>query len=205
MNETEFDEILRAGYEQRGREFKGPGRRDDSHYLARVARAVLGMANHRDGGLVILGVEESAGTLRPAGLSDSDLATWKYDDVATALAVYADPVVTFDLEVVLYDNASFVALTVQEFEDIPILCNRDYQDQQPVLRKGACYVRSRHKPETSEIPSHEEMRELLDLAIDKGLRKFVARARAAGLLGWAPTPSSPTDEELFREQAKDLQ
>lgn len=163
------------------------------------------MANRRDGGLVILGVEESAGILNPVGLSDDDLATWKYDDVAASLAGYADPVLTFDLEVIRHNNASFVAITVLQFDDIPILCNRDYQDQQPVLRKGACYVRSRHKPETSEIPSHEEMQELLELAIDKGLQKLVARLRAAGLLLGPTTPSVPSDEERFREQTKDLE
>jgi len=150
---------------------------------------------------VILGVEEVDVTLHPVGLSDEQLATWRYDDVAASLAEYADPSVSFELETQLYSGERYIVLTVHEFEDIPVLCARNYPE---VLRKGACYVRSRHKPETSEIPSQEDMRALLDLAIDKGVQQWVARTREAGLLVWPPTPTGPSDEERFREQGRDL-
>ena len=75
-----------------------------------------------------------------------------------------------------------------------------------ILRRGACYVRSRHKPETSEIPSEEEMRELLELAIDKGVRKFVTRAQKAGLFPTDPsTPARPSDETLFEKQIEEME
>jgi hypothetical protein len=74
-----------------------------------------------------------------------------------------------------------------------------------ILRQGACYVRSRHKLGTSEIPSEEEMRELLELAIDKGVMRFLARAEKAGLYRSIQSPpASPSEEELFRKQIEDM-
>jgi hypothetical protein len=67
-------------------------------------------------------------------------------------------------------------------------------------------VRARHKPETSEIPSEEEMRELLELAIDKGVRKFVTRAQKAGLFPGIPgKPAPPSDEALFEKQIEEME
>lgn len=207
MTDREFEDILALGHERRGSEFKGPGPRSDKYYFAKVARAVLGMANHRDGGVVILGIEDKNSTIKPVGLSKTDLATWNYDDISSSLATYADPSVNFDLQIVEHKGASYVILRVHEFEDIPVLCRQDYsKSEEVVLRKGACYVRSQHKPETSEIPSQEDMRDLLDLAIDKGVRKFVTRAHRAGLTlsGSTSSPALPDDKSLFETELGDF-
>ncbi len=55
MTEQDFEGLLALGYETNGVEFKGRGNRTDSAFLAGVIRAILGMANRRDGGLVIIG------------------------------------------------------------------------------------------------------------------------------------------------------
>ena len=196
MAEQQFSELLVPGYEEHGMEFKGPGARTDRRLLAQVARSALGMANRADGGLVIIGVDDDGS---PVGLSDAELATWGYDAVSASLAEYADPYVSFALQVLVYEGRSFVILHVAEFEEIPVLCKRDYPG---VLRKGACYVRSRRIPETSEIPSQTEMRELLETAANKGVYRFIERARATGLLASASV--APTEQERFEEQLEDL-
>ncbi len=81
--------------------------------------------------------------LNPVGLSESDLDTWTYDNMANQIARYADPSVSFELEPKAYNGNSYVVLEVEEFSDIPVLCKRAYDN---VLRYGACYVRSRRKP-----------------------------------------------------------
>ena len=167
---------MNRGHEAYGVEFKGPGRRTDKAFLAKVIRAVLGMANRRDGGAVIIGVEDE--TLEPGGLEEDQADTWTHDALATNVNEYASPSVSFDFERKLYLGHTLVIIEVHEFAEIPILCSKPYnptnvKGADPILRRGACYVRSRHKPETSEIPSAEEMRELLELAIDKGVRRFV--------------------------------
>jgi len=208
VTSQEFETILSRGYEINAVEFKGPGARTDKPFFAKVVRAVLGMANRRDGGLVIIGVEDKQ--LEPVGLNDDELATWSnFDELSVALNKHAGPSVSFDLDPTLvYDSKHIVIIRVREFEEIPILCSQDYSPpgkSAPVLRRGACYVRSRSKSETAEIPSQQEMRELLELAIDKGVRRFVTRAQKAGLFSTlSPTPTPSSDEERFLKQIEDM-
>lgn len=206
MNETEFEELLAPGHETRGVEFKPPGPRTDKLLFAKITRAALGMANRRDGGTIVIGIESVLNAPNPVGLNNDDLLTWSYDDVATSFAAYAEPSISFELERVSYKSLQHVALKIHEFEEIPVLCKRDYNNRtEVVLRKGACYVRSRHKPETSEISTQEDMRDLLDLATDKGVRKFMGRASRAGALHFGLTqPSTQSDEELYRKELSDL-
>lgn len=195
MTEEQFAELIAFGREQPGVEFKGPGVRTDKHFLAKVIRAVIGMANRRDGGLVVVGVEERGGRLEPTGLSAEQLSTWAYDHFADKVATYADPNVSFDLETVVFGGNNFLAIHVREFDEIPVLCKKDYPD---VLRDGACYVRTRRKPETAEARSHVDMRELLDLATEKSLRKFLRRAHAVGIN--VSESAAVADQKEFEEQ-----
>lgn len=135
------------------------------------------MANKRDGGVVILGVDDDNRTLNPTGLSKGDLITWNHDDLADAVARYADPFLSFEEAVMRRGDLSFLVLSIQEFEEIPVLCKKDFPG---VLRAGACYVRSRRKPETSEIPTQTEMRELLELATEKRLRRYIELSQISG-------------------------
>ena len=199
MNEEEFAAILAMGHEVTGTEFKGPGPISGRQLFAQVTKAVLGMANRRDGGRVVVGVEDNGGNLNPVGLTSPDLATWKYDDVAAKLAEYADPSVSFDLKIERHNGKDYVILYIGEFDDIPVLCKKDYQD---VLRKGACYVRPRRKPETTEIPTQEDMRDLLDLAAEKRLRKHLKQTRRAGglIVPFQTERIAPSSQEHYDKQ-----
>lgn len=196
MQEAEFAEILARGRELRNVEHKGPGRRDNKAFLARVVRAVIGTANLRDGGIVTVGVTEVDGKLTAVGVADNDLRTWSsYDDVASTVGEYTQPSVTFDVEVLAYKGANVVLLRVEEFTEIPILCAKDAQEgTQPILRRGALYVRGRRRMETAEVPTQEEMREILDLATEKAVRRYIEVTRRTG---FQISPAGPSDDELY--------
>ncbi len=201
MTEQELEAILAQGHETHGVEFKGPGKRTNSAFLASVIRAMLGMANHRDGGHVILGIDSES--LEPIGLDDDVAASWlNYDALAPAVNEYASPSVSFDVQSLPFRENKIVIIRVEEFEEIPILCRKEFQGsgkKSPVLRRGACYVRA-----SPEIPSEQEMRELLELAIDKGVAKFLARVQKVGLLG-AGVPLKESDSSRFRKQVEEME
>ena len=172
-------------------------------------------ASHADRDQVaeVLRVAAGDGRLSPEELDERlelALSARTYDELAASVNEYASPSVSFDLQVKIFQERKFIIIRVHEFAEIPILCRKEYHPTNikkaaPILRRGACYVRSRHKPETSEIPSEEEMRELLELAIDKGVRRFLTRAQKAGLFPPIQTsPLLPGDEELFKNQIEDL-
>jgi predicted HTH transcriptional regulator len=204
MTEEEFAQIIAIGREQPSVEFKGPGLKTDKHLFAKVTRAVLGMANRRDGGLVIVGVEENQTGLVLTGLLPEQIATWAYDDLADGFASYADPSVEFDTEVVEHKGQSFLIIRVEEFAEVPVLCKRGYhKDRNIVLRDGACYIRPRRKPETIEVSTYADMRDLIELATDKSLRRFIARAQSAGIS--LSSQKEKSDVDFFDKQAEDFQ
>jgi predicted HTH transcriptional regulator len=161
----------------------------------------MALGNLRDGGVVVLGVEQEGRGLNAIGLSAEQLTSWEPDYTRDALAAYIDPPADFDLTVLEYSGARCLVFEVREFQDIPHLCKRGSEG---VLREGACYVRTRRKPESSEIPTHSEMRDLLDLAIEKGVRRFVVQANQAGLQIAVREANAPTDENRYATELGDL-
>ena len=164
---------------------------------------------------MIIGVEDNGNALTPIGLNETDLSTWNYDHVSDGLKEYADPSVSFELEPKRYRDKNYIVLTVMQFADIPILCKKSFTSSgngllNVLLKEGACYVRSRRKPETAEIATQEDMRDLLDLATEKRLRRYLLQAQRSGV-ALVPLPSTLTplvearpDQELFDKQLGEL-
>lgn len=195
--------LIAFGREQSGVEFKSAGDRADPALRGKVIRGMLAMANRRDGGTVIVGVREDPAGLALDGLDATQLASWKHDSLADTVAEYADPRVAFDSYAVTVDANTLFVIEVREFADVPVICKRTMQEGKTLLlRDGAMYVRSNRKPESREVANYDEMRELLDIATDKGVREFVSRARGAGL-DVATTPRVDS-AEAFRAERGDL-
>lgn len=197
MNEFEFEQFLAFGREQRGVEFKGPGSSTDKRFRATVARAMLALANIRDGGIVIIGVTDS---LEPLGLDSEKLDSWKdYDTIADRINRYAEPPIAFTLEILSYQEKNFVAIKVDEFVDVPHLCRVDDSE---ILVEGALYIRPRAKPESSQIKTHTDMRDLLDLMQEKSLRKILRTVSRAG--AEISNSAYSSDKDKFDQQLGDI-
>lgn len=196
-----LERLVRIHHELPEVECKGAGRRTDKSLFFKVVRATLGLANRRNGGSIIIGVDSHDRKITPVGLSAEEVASWDdYDTLADAIAPYADPSVSFEVEVHEFDGKQFVLLIVEEFKEMPVLCARDSGDKD--LRKGACYVRTHRKPETMEIPSQTEMRELLDLAAEKLLQRLLAQSRRAADATNMQTVEIPQGDTHRRHQDK---
>jgi predicted HTH transcriptional regulator len=159
------------------------------------------MTNRLDGGYVVVGVHETNGALNPVGIDDATIANWTRDSLADKVAPLVDPSVDFDLEICWYQDRQFVLITVREFDETPVFCRvtRNNADNTDVLlREGALYVRGRRKPETIEIRTSQEMRDLLDLALRKRIRHFLELSQIAGFSG--SSGSKMTDAEKFKAQ-----
>lgn len=203
---------LAYGGEQAHVEFKAGASIADKALRARVIRAMLGLANLADGGHVVIGVGEQGGQIRPPlGMPPELAATWTRDALGDAVAEYADPPPSFRISLLPWDgDAMFAVVSVAEFDDIPILCKKDYQGPSGpegragklILRAGACYVRSRRKPETVEVPSNVEMRQLLDRAADKRVSAMLDRLQRLGLVELQS--GAPTDADRYDEELRDL-
>jgi predicted HTH transcriptional regulator len=187
MTEQEIDELFALGHETQRVEFKPAGPRTDHLLRARVVRAAMAMANRRNGGQIIVGSEDHGQNIVPVGLNDDQLMTWTNDHVSDLFSCYADPSIQFQLESIEHRGMNIVVIHVDEFDKIPVhvrglirLTGVSYSKR--ALATFAVYVRSRGKPESAEVSTHEDMRALLDLATDKAMAKWVMSNVKAGLL-----------------------
>jgi predicted HTH transcriptional regulator len=173
-DQTQLIELIRLGREQRLLEYKGSAPWES--IKNKIIRTALAMANCRDGGTVIIGVPQRAGLFVPEGVASDHLVSYDADDIQAAINRHADPYVRTELHRVAADDKMFLALIVHQFDEIPVVCKKDGID----LREGAVYTRSYRMPESCEVRSQTEMREIIDLAVDKAVRGFIRRIHAAG-------------------------
>jgi len=182
LSPDQIRELIGFGREQAGVEFKSAGDLSEPHLRAKVVRGMLAMGNRRDGGLLIVGIRDDGTTLYLDGLTPSQASSWAHDTLADTVAEYADPRLGFDSYRVTVDGHEVLVISVAEFTDVPVVCRRTLTvGKSAILRDGAVYLRSNRKPESREVANYDEMRELIELATDKGVRRFVTRARESGL------------------------
>lgn len=207
LTRTELEDLLQGNHELRNFEVKGPGTSEDPSLVAKVARAAMGLANLRDGGYIAIGIDDAQLAAMLPGLDRAQLQSWlSFDTVSSRLAAYADPPVTFHLQAFeLSNQREIVVIEVAEFDSVPHLCRRKFPRSEPtlILREGALYVRTRKVPATSEVADSSEMRELLDLATEKALRRYVSTALRAGIAlqpGESIEPASTRQFDIQREE-----
>lgn len=201
LSAKEIESALAAGHELPGIEVKGAGPATEARLFAKVTRTALSMGNRRDGGYIVIGLDDTDLAAMLPGLSEDDLATWnEFDDLSRRMAEYADPPLNFRVEpVVLESGATVAVIEVAEFSQTPHLCARDWDT---VLRRGALYVRTQRMPETAEIGSSAEMRELLDLASGKAMRAYIETAGRAGVHLTTQLPDQPSDDQRFERERR---
>lgn len=189
-------------------EFKGSGKRGDNPLFGRVVRAAMAMASRRGGGIVIIGVVEEQTGLNFKGLTSEQLATWKYEHIASGFNSFTSLPIEFDRLEHEHNGNIFLILDIHEFATVPVMCVKEYRDntnpnipndqRKVILRPGAFYIRTLNNAESKEMLTSEEVRILFDLAIDKGIQSFVTHTKLAGI---NITPL-PQDKELFAQQLK---
>lgn len=195
LNHDVLRHYLAFGQETRGVELKAALRWED--YDTRLVKAIMAMANKRDGGVIIVGWDADHGQ---HGIGAVQAASFNLDAVSAFANKYADPYVDIEVQSFEYEHATFVAIGADEFRDVPIVCRADSRDL--ILRRGSLYVRSYRMPETTAVQTAEDIRELLEIATDKRIEAFVRQTRRAGL-ALAPV-AEDTARARFSDQLGDV-
>lgn len=189
------DSLIINGLEERHVEFKRTMNWSDIGTKSKVVKSSMAMANLRDGGFIVFGIERQADdSYIPVGMKPEDYDSFKQDEVSMEVSNYADPFVELTVQKVERDNKLFAIIQIREFLDLPILCKRDGAER---LRNGAIYVRPRRKYETAELPSQVDLREILDLAVEKKIRSFYSQIERVGARLAIP---EDRDAKAFAEQ-----
>lgn len=196
MEKSDIEALLGIG-EFRNLDFKASHELDKNAKIE-LTKDLLAFSNIPDGGRIIVGVKENKKDLdgkrfELTGIEPEHLVTWTHDNLADTARNYADPFVEFEFETVPVDEGVCIVIKIREFEEIPVICKQRFGD---TLRSGAIYTRTCGKRESAEARSQTEIREILNMATEKNIRKFIGTTMKVGL----PLTLGPTDSDIFDKQ-----
>ena len=165
----------------------------DMRSRAKLAKHVIGLSNRKDGGYLLIGVEN--GTVRPIGLTPEQVASWDAAKVTNAVARFAAPRPVIQVvRGTLADGKVLIAVRVVPFEEQPLVCIESVPDERgkpPILRQGALYIRT-EGTETREVQTEAEMRELLGRAYVKKADRLLMEIKALIDAHWPAAAVPPT-------------
>jgi predicted HTH transcriptional regulator len=169
----------------------------------KISKTALAMSNLRDGGIIIVGVAESASSWSLTGVSEADLKTYSVDDIIAFINRYASPNIIIDCVTVEHDSKKYLAIRIPEFEDVPVVCKQNGPDGSGIVR-GGIYVRPIGKAETTLVQEASQLHDLLDIAAERKARKFLEAAERIGLLASRGGEDRPDESEKFDQELKGL-
>lgn len=158
-------ELVRLGNENRNLDYKGAFSWEmvSNDAKCEIAKDILAFSNTRDGGVILIGVNDKSGTLE--GLTEEQYASFDQTKFNSFVHRYTDPRHTSNIHRIVVDQKRVIAIDVPEFADVPILCARDanssVKPNRLILRRAALYMRT-DKATSEPIEDADAMRELLN-------------------------------------------
>ncbi len=201
----ELEQLIRLRQEARNLEYKASFKWSDENDRMRIkiAKSCMAMANLRDGGNVVIGVglarEDGRRQYELQGMTQEEFDSFDQDNVTSFVNSRANPHVELTVGKRELNEGKFVVLQVTEFSEMPIIA-KDGRDD---LRSGNIYTRSKRQIETRLVQEPEEMREIIDLAVEKQLIKFRRWATLA-VYGPSTTTTETTVDERFAQERGEI-
>jgi hypothetical protein len=158
-------ELIRQGNENRNLDYKGAfsWATAANDVKCEIVKDILAFANTRDGGKILIGVEDKTGAIE--GLTEEQSASFDQTRFNDFIHKYTSPLHTSRVHRRTVDKHRLVVIDVPEFVEAPILCAKDaHSSSNPgrqILKKAALYKRT-DKATSEGIADSEEMRELLN-------------------------------------------
>jgi hypothetical protein len=197
---------IRASGESDFVDAKGPMTWDGADASASLAKDIASFANSRDGGVIVVGKSEADdGSFSYDGLTPEQSASFDTTKVGQWINSRFAPPVRLACHHAEHGGKKFVVIIVQEFDDVPSLCIKSFQEtsnpKNHVLREGTLYVRNQNA-ESKPIKTVDELRAVIGLATRKKGDEIIAhfnamlKGRSLATLGPAPNPFEKEIEQV---------
>jgi predicted HTH transcriptional regulator len=201
VTDSEIINYIKYPNEERHLEFKDDVKWD-GNIRAKIAKSIMAMANLRDGGWIVIGKHENTDrSFGLVGLGEENYNSFDPDEMKAYVYAMTDPPVDFKVYRKEHEGKKYVLLQVKEFENTPIICKKSCGT---ILHNGTIYARSKGKPESVPVPTSAEMREITDIAIDKGVEAYIKRSKRVNVLVVHPEIEIQDDENEFAKEREDL-
>lgn len=200
LDNEQIAQLLETGYELRNTEYKPPfgWNGDQTDWIKeKIVRAILAMTNIRYGGRVVIGVEvREDRSINLMGVTDNQLRSFEdFDDVKGVVDGFSFTNTDFDINWGENENKKYIIFTVQEFSEIPAICRKN-GGSRGILTAYDIYSRSKKAPYGSIKATEAELREIINMAVDKEKTNLKSR-------GWVKK-SAVSPDEFYKKQIKDL-
>lgn len=163
-----------------------------------IIKTVMGMGNLRDGGIIIIGVDETGDDWKLTGIDSRHFKTYDHDNMIDQIHQYVSPHVNLDIAKVTYQDGKnkerFLAIRVHEFSETPLVCKKNGPAGTGISR-GAIYVRPPGKPQTTKVTDSIQTHDLVEIAAEKKARKILEQRQRTDPVP-SPMPTDRFDDEL---------
>lgn len=181
---------------------KGPTSWDDDVNSAKLSKDIAAFANSTDGGVLVIGKSEKEnGSFELVGLTEEQARSFETTKVANWVNSRFSPPIHLQCHRVEYESKLFIVITVKEFQDIPILCVKTFQDRHHPkkhhLSSRTIYVRTANA-ESAPLGTENQMRELIGLATKKRGDELITSFRS--LLQGRSLVQQQSDDEKNTEE-----
>ena len=185
---------------------KGPTCWDGGMESAKLAKDIAAFANSRDGGVIVVGKEEpSPGQFVLKGLTPQQADSFDSTKVAAWINNRFSPPIRLVCHRQEHDGRAFIVITVAEFDDVPVMCIKSYQDPQNaktiLLRERTIYVRTANA-ESAPLGCVEEVRSLIGLAVRKKGDELLSTLNA--MLKGRSLVEAPSDNQHFDREISEV-
>ncbi|MBI4765928.1 MAG: ATP-binding protein [Deltaproteobacteria bacterium] len=162
----EFDNFIEAIEENQRIELKQPCNWDEKIF----AKDILALSNVRDGGYILVGVEQLNNTFIRKGVTPERAQTFDIEKMRDQMEKFSDPCVNFRVDPRKdKEDRLYIIIYVLEFDEIPVICKRDSGD----TKKGHIYYRNRTRRWESAIVSNSyDMKDIIERSAVKMMKKY---------------------------------
>lgn len=154
----------------------------------KLVKCALSMSNLRDGGIVVIGVSQSADGFRLDGISKTHLDSFDIDDCAALINKYCSPKIDFDIVRVEVENADVLVFEFRGMEELPVVCAKEQSDWK--IRRGDIWTRPKGVARCERVSTESETLEIVKLAAFSLARKMVQDSKSIGMVSGAVDDSA---------------
>ena len=170
FTENKIQEILQGNAESLNTEFKATFDFNINVWMReKLIRSILAMSNTRDGGFIVIGIEEKTDKILDfTGIKDEHLLTFKGDDLKAKVESFSSSPVSYEIGAGPYKGNNYIVISVTESPLNPIIWRRNSEHKNKILEEGAIYVRTlKDKPSSVKLSNPVDVQDFMERAATK--------------------------------------
>lgn len=204
LTEAKIQEILQGNAESLNTEFKASFDFGTNVWMReKLICSMLAMSNTRDGGSIVIGIEENKldKTYEYLGVQEEHLSTFNGDNLKAKVESFSSFPLDYEIGMGSYKGKKYIIINVPEFALNPAICKKcgDNQEDKTILEEGAIYIRTlKDKPSSIKLHKPADVQDFIERVADKQISHLHHR-------GWKHETEniiSKSDKSLFEKERK---